>query len=61
MLTFNEWSGPQIIQMNLPFLIRAFEHVREDIKSDVELHKFVERLMQQGTKVLTMTDYNRIK
>jgi hypothetical protein len=66
MKTFNEWNvyrttKMEIIQMNVPFLIRAFEHVREDIKTDVELHKFVERIMAQGNKVLTMSNYNKVK
>ena len=66
MKSFNEWTTyrtakMEIIQMNVPFLIRAFEHCREDIKTDVDLHKFVERIMAQGNKVLTMKAYSKVK
>ena len=60
MLTFREWQNPEIVKMNVPLLIRAFEHVREDIKSDIDLHKFVEKIIAQNGKVLTMSDYNKI-
>ena len=60
MRTFNEWQNRDIVKMNVPLLIRVFEYVREDVKTDVELHKVVERIIAQGNKVLTMADYSKI-
>ena len=61
MITFKEWSDPEAVRMNIPFLIRIFEYVREDVKSDIELHKLVEKLMITGRgKILTMDDYKKV-
>ena len=49
------------ITMDIPLLIRIMELVREDIKSDPDLHRVVERMLalkNQGT--LTMDHYNYI-
>jgi len=49
------------VSFDIPLLIRVFELVREGIKSDVELHKLVERLNSLRSKgVLTMDDYGVI-
>lgn len=49
------------VSFDVPTLIRVFELVREGIKSDVELHDLVERLVALRTKgVLTMDDYPEI-
>lgn len=49
------------ITMDIPFLIRMFEIVREEIKSDEDLHKFVERLLAMKDRgVLTMDDYDDV-
>lgn len=49
------------VAFDVPTLIRVFELVREGIKSDVELHDLVERLVAMRTKgVLTMDDYAAI-
>ena len=49
------------VSFDVPTLIRVFELVREGIKSDVELHNLVERLVAMRTKgVLTMDDYAAI-
>ena len=48
------------VRMDIPLLIRVFEYVREDVKSDVELHKVVEKLIALGPKTLTMIDYPKI-
>ena len=49
------------VSFDVPTLIRVFELVREGIKSDVELHDLVERLIAMRTKgVLTMDDYPAI-
>ena len=49
------------VSFDVPLLIRVFELVREGIKSDVELHELVERLIGIRKKgVLTMEDYNVI-
>jgi hypothetical protein len=49
------------ITFDIPLLIRVFELVREDIKTDVDLHKVVERLIDmRHNGILTMDDYNNI-
>ena len=47
--------------LNIPLLIRVLELAREDIKTDMDLHRVVEKLIQIRNKgVLTMKDYNTI-
>ena len=49
------------ITLDIPLLIRVLELAREDIKSDMDLHRVVERLIDIRNKgVLTMDDYNFI-
>ena len=63
MRTFNEYkqSKEPEVTMNIPLLIRVLEYVREDVKSDVDLHKIVERMISLSNKgTLKMDSYNRI-
>lgn len=49
------------VTFDVPLLIRVFELVREDIKTDMDLHNLVERLLSlkdEGT--LTMAHYEKI-
>ena len=47
--------------LNIPLLIRVLELAREDIKTDMDLHRVVEKLINIRKKgVLTMKDYNTI-
>jgi hypothetical protein len=47
--------------LDIPLLIRVLELAREDIKTDMDLHRVVEKLIQIRNKgVLTMKDYNTI-
>lgn len=49
------------ITFDIPLLIRVLELAREDIKSDMDLHRVVERLIGIRNKgVLTMDDYDFI-
>ena len=49
------------VTFDIPLLIRALELAREDLKSDADLHRVVERLINIRNKgVLTMDDYNYI-
>jgi hypothetical protein len=49
------------ITLDIPLLIRVLELAREDIKSDMDLHRVVERLIDIRNKgVLTMQDYDFI-
>ena len=49
------------IILDIPLLIRVLELAREDIKTDMDLHRVVERLIDIRTKgMLTMDDYNFI-
>jgi 8-oxo-dGTP pyrophosphatase MutT (NUDIX family) len=46
---------------NTPLLIRLFELMREEVKSDVALHEIVENIMEIRSKgTLTMSDYDSI-
>lgn len=47
------------VTLDVPLFIRALEHAREDLKTDADLHVFVERVIQaaKGKDVLTMDDY----
>lgn len=47
------------ITMNIPLLIRMLEYAREDAKTDLSLHKVVEKLIAiRNRGVLTMKEYN---
>lgn len=47
--------------MNVPLLIRVFELIREDVKTDADLHRVVENILEIGNhKTLTMSDYDDI-
>ena len=49
------------ITFDIPLIIRVLELAREDIKSDMDLHRVVERLIDIRNKgVLTMDDYDFI-
>jgi len=58
----NQLSNPtDTITMDIPLLIRFSELMREDIKSDVQLHKIIENMIEIKDKgVLTMDDYASI-
>ena len=49
------------VVLDIPLLIRVLELAREDIKTDMDLHRVVEKLISIRNKgVLTMDDYNTI-
>lgn len=49
------------ITFDIPLLIRVLEFAREDLKTDVLLHKMVERLISiRGRGTLTMDQYGKI-
>jgi hypothetical protein len=49
------------VTLDVPLLIRVFELVREDVKTDMDLHNLVERMISIKDKgVLTMDDYETI-
>jgi hypothetical protein len=49
------------VTLDIPLLIRVLELAREDIKSDMDLHRVVERLIDmRNNGVLTMDDYDTI-
>jgi len=50
-----------IISVDIPLMIRLLELAREDVKTDVELHQIVERLINIRNKgVLNMNHYHYI-
>jgi hypothetical protein len=66
MLNFKEYiveraDAKDTVTFDIPLLIRVLELTREKIKSDIDLHKMVERLIQIRRKgILTMNDYKLI-
>ena len=49
------------VTLDIPLLIRIMELAREDIKTDMDLHRVVEKLINIRNKgMLTMKDYNYI-
>jgi hypothetical protein len=66
MLNFKEYltektNAKDTVTFDIPLLIRVLELTREKIKSDIDLHKMVERLINLRNKgVLTMNDYKLI-
>ena len=47
-----------VVMFDIPLLIRMLEYAREDAKTDMDLHKVVEKLIHIRKKgVLTMKDY----
>lgn len=47
------------IRVDAPLMIRLLEYAREDSMSDIDLHKIVEKMMEESSdgSVLTMEDY----
>jgi len=66
MLNFKEYivertDAKDTVTFDIPLLIRVLELTREKIKSDIDLHKIVERLIKIRRKgILTMQDYKLI-
>lgn len=65
MLSFKQFvieaDKKDTIIMDIPLMIRVLELAREDIKTDMDLHRVVERLIHIRNKgVLTMDDYDFI-
>jgi hypothetical protein len=67
---FLKWKQDHVVEsvdkkdtvtMDIPLLIRVLELAREDIKSDMDLHRVVEKLINIRDKgMLTMDDYDYI-
>jgi hypothetical protein len=51
-----------VINVDVPMLIRVLEFAREDAQSDVDLHKVAERLIELSAdgRTVTMDDYNAV-
>jgi hypothetical protein len=51
-----------VINLDVPLLIRLLEYSRESIKDDVIIHKVAAKLIKlsKGGNTLTMKDYNKI-
>lgn len=52
-------AGEDTVTLDVPLLIRVMEYAKEDAKTDMELHKAVERMLAIGGQ-LTMNDYDSI-
>lgn len=56
--TSAETNAPDVVSMDVPFLTRVMEKCREGIKTDVDLHLLLEKIIAKaGTGTLTMKDY----
>jgi len=56
-----ETDKKDMICMDIPLIIRVLEFTREDMKTDIELHNMVERLINmRETYPLTMKEYDAI-
>ena len=56
-----ETDKKDMVCFDIPLLIRVLEFTREDMKTDIELHNMVERLINmRETYPLTMSDYDAI-
>ena len=58
----SEDNPEDVVQMDVPLLIRMLEYAREDAKTDMDLHNVAENLIQLSKegRLLDMTDYNSI-
>jgi hypothetical protein len=52
-------AGEDTVTLDVPLMIRVMEYAKEDAKTDMELHKAVERMLAIGG-ALTMNDYDSI-
>jgi hypothetical protein len=60
-IMFEEVDKKDTITFDIPLIIRVLELAREDIKSDMDLHRVVERLIDiRNRGTLTMDDYDFI-
>ena len=56
-----EEKGAPCIAFTIPLLVRVLELVREDVKSDVNLHKILEKVIELGMEdCLNMESYEEI-
>jgi hypothetical protein len=54
-------DNQDFVSFDIPLLIRVLELVREDIKTDKDLHDLVERVLSiKNMGVLTMDQYEKI-
>lgn len=57
-----EENPRDVVNVDVPMLIRVMEFAREDAQSDVDLHKVAERLTELSAngRTVTMDDYNAV-
>lgn len=55
-------NDPDVIQVNVPLMVRLLEYAREDAKTDMDLHMVTENLieMSEEGEVLDMDSYDDI-
>jgi hypothetical protein len=55
-----EADAKDVVSMDIPLLIRVLEFIREDVKTDMDLHRVVENLIDLRTEgVLSMDHYDK--
>lgn len=47
-----------VLQLDVPLLIRLLEYAREDAETDMDLHVLTENLLRNKGRALTMQDYD---
>jgi len=56
-----EADAKDVVSMDIPLLIRVLEFIREDVKTDMDLHRVVENLIDLRTEgVLSMDHYDNV-
>lgn len=58
----NPINPKDIVSMDVPLMIRIFEYIREEVKTDKEIHIIASNLVDISSSEaeLTMDDYDRI-
>lgn len=54
----NENKEPTV-KLTIPLLIRIMEWAHEDAKDDVEIHQFVEKMIEHNKSILSTDDYKK--
>jgi hypothetical protein len=55
-----KYDPNDLLTMNVPLFIRLLEWSKEDAKTDMDLHKISENLINMKEHTLTMDDYDSI-
>lgn len=59
---FAATNPPDVVSLDVPLLIRLLEYAREDAKSDMDLHRLTQKLIEKSAEgnTLSMGDYESL-